>query len=48
MDGMPIYVEKTWDVIRQQKDLNLPGQMLMVANFRCNEIKNEALAEVKP
>ena len=47
MDGMPVFVEQTWGVIRSQKELNLPGQREMVANYRCNELKDEAIAKVK-
>jgi len=42
MDGMPIFIEKSWSIIRSQKELNLPDQRDMVANYRCNEIKEEA------
>jgi len=43
MDGFPYFVEDTWGVIRENKELNLPGQKQMVATFRCNEIKGEAM-----
>ena len=46
-DGLPVFVEQTWGVIRTQKELNLPGQREMVANFRCNEMKEEAMQKVK-
>jgi hypothetical protein len=46
IDGLAFFVEKTWDVIRNQKELNLPGQKEMVATYRCNEIKEECLKEV--
>ena len=26
LDGMPVYVDQTWEVIRNQKELNLPDQ----------------------
>ena len=42
IDGLPIFVEKTWEVIKGEKDLNLPDQREIVANFRCNEIKDES------
>lgn len=42
MDGMPIFIERSWAAIRNQKELNLPDQRDMVANYRCNEIKDEA------
>ena len=46
MDAMPKYVENTWDTIRNEKELNLPDQMEMVAIFRCNEFKTEAISSV--
>ncbi|GBF96639.1 hypothetical protein Rsub_09272 [Raphidocelis subcapitata] len=33
-----------WSVIRSQKDLNLPAHKIMVANVRCEDIKNDQLA----
>jgi protein SEY1 len=42
MDGVPIFVERSWSTIREQKELNLPDQREMVANYRCNEIKDES------
>lgn len=47
LDGLSIYIENTWDKIRNQKELNLPDQRVMVANLRCNELKDEALEKVK-
>ena len=43
IDGFQVFIDKTWDVIRHQKELNLPDQRQMVANFRCAEIKEEAV-----
>lgn len=42
-----MFVDQTWGVIRDQKELNLPDQREMVANYRCNEIKDEAMQKVK-
>jgi len=39
---VPIFVERSWSTIREQKELNLPDQREMVANYRCNEIKDES------
>ena len=46
MDGLSIFIDQTWQVIRDQKELNLPDQREMVANYRCNEIKEEATTQV--
>ena len=46
MDGVPIFIEQAWESIRSQKELNLPDQRAMVANFRCNEIKEEAIKHI--
>lgn len=47
MDGMSIFIEQAWSMIRNQKELNLPDQREMVANYRCNELKEEALDLIK-
>ena len=47
IDGLSVYVDQTWDVIRNDKELNIPGQIEMVANYRCDEIKNDAIVSVK-
>lgn len=44
LDGLSFFIERTWDDIRNQKELNLPDQREMVANYRCNECKDEAIA----
>lgn len=46
MDGLPVFIDQTWSVIKDSKELNLPDQREMVANYRCNEIKQEALEKV--
>jgi len=43
LDGLHVYIEKSWESIKDQKELNLPDQREMVANYRCIEIKEEAL-----
>ena len=47
MDGLSLFIDNTWEKIRTQKELNLPDQRVMVANLRCNELKDEALEKVK-
>jgi len=47
MDGLALYMKNTWDKIRDQKELNLPDQRIMVANLRCGELKEEALQGVE-
>jgi protein SEY1 len=44
IDGIPHYISQAWQSIREQKELNIPDQRAMVANFRCNELKDEAIA----
>ena len=48
MDGMPIFVQKSWETIKDQKQLNLPDARMLVADYRCNEFKDEALEVVNP
>jgi hypothetical protein len=43
LDGLSIFIESTWEKIRTQKELNLPDQRIMVANLRCNELKEEGI-----
>ena len=44
MDGLSFFISSAWDTIRNQKELNLPDQRAMVASYRCNELKEEAIA----
>jgi hypothetical protein len=46
IDGLPYFIDTTWSIIKDQKELNLPDQREMVAQYRCNEIKDEALTLV--
>ena len=48
MDGLPMFIDKTWEIIKSQKDINLPDQRIMVANLRCNELRDEAIQKVLP
>lgn len=34
IDGVPMYIENCWKCIREQKELNLPGEKQMVATYR--------------
>jgi len=43
IDGLHVYISKSWESIKEQKELNLPDQREMVANYRCIELKEEAL-----
>jgi len=47
VDGLPLYAEKIWGVIKNHKDLNLPSQKVMVSNLRCSQIKMDALELIK-
>jgi DNA-binding transcriptional regulator YbjK len=42
-DGFPAYAEGIWDQIENNKDLDLPTQQELLAQFRCDEIAREAL-----
>ncbi|KAF2854972.1 GTP-binding protein-like protein Sey1, partial [Plenodomus tracheiphilus IPT5] len=42
-DGFPIYAEGVWDQIVNNKDLDLPTQQELLAQFRCDEISREVL-----
>lgn len=43
-DALPVSMRNIWEVIRSQKDLNLPAHKVMVANIRCAQIRDDALA----
>ncbi|KAL8669525.1 MAG: hypothetical protein Q9168_005885 [Polycauliona sp. 1 TL-2023] len=42
-DGFSIYAENVWDQIVNNKDLDLPTQQELMAQFRCDEISREVL-----
>jgi hypothetical protein len=43
-DGLKQYVTQIWTDIMNEKDLDIPSQREMLANYRCNEIKNQILS----
>ncbi|PHH90853.1 hypothetical protein CDD83_2452 [Cordyceps sp. RAO-2017] len=42
-DGLAVYAEGIWDQIVNNKDLDLPTQQELLAQFRCDEISREVL-----
>ncbi|KAF2016419.1 GTP-binding protein Sey1 [Aaosphaeria arxii CBS 175.79] len=42
-DGFAVYAEGVWDQIVNNKDLDLPTQQELLAQFRCDEISREVL-----
>jgi hypothetical protein len=42
-DGFPMYAEGIWEQIDSNKDLDLPTQQELLAQFRCDEIAKEVL-----
>jgi protein SEY1 len=42
-DGFSVYAEGVWDQIVNNKDLDLPTQQELLAQFRCDEISRECL-----
>jgi hypothetical protein len=42
-DGFPIYAQGVWEQIDSNKDLDLPTQQELLAQFRCDEIAKEVL-----
>lgn len=42
-DGFSMYAEGVWDQIVNNKDLDLPTQQELLAQFRCDEISREVL-----
>eukprot|EP00127_Corallochytrium_limacisporum_P004079 Clim_evm24s157 gene=Clim_evmTU24s157 len=44
-DGFPMYAEKIWATIMDNKDLDIPSQREMLAMYRCDELAEEAFLE---
>jgi hypothetical protein len=44
-DGVAFYMSKIWEQVQSNKDLDLPTQQELLAQFRCDEISAAALAE---
>lgn len=44
-DGVAFYMENIWEQVQTNKDLDLPTQQELLAQFRCDEIASVALAE---
>lgn len=45
VDSLFNYMRDIWEIIEQNKDIDIPNQKRMVANYRCQEIKNDQLAQ---
>ncbi|KAI6046110.1 RHD3/Sey1 [Pisolithus marmoratus] len=44
-DGVAVYMENIWQQVQNNKDLDLPTQQELLAQFRCDEIASTALSE---
>ncbi|KAL4078571.1 RHD3/Sey1 [Scleroderma yunnanense] len=44
-DGVAVYMENIWQQVQSNKDLDLPTQQELLAQFRCDEISSGALIE---
>lgn len=44
-DGIGQYMASVWDAVVTNKDLDLPTQQEMLAQFRCDELAGEAFAK---
>lgn len=44
-DGVAFYMENIWEQVQTNKDLDLPTQQELLAQFRCDEISSIALAD---
>jgi protein SEY1 len=43
VDGIPLYAKQCWDQIVSNKDLDLPSQQVLLAQYRCDEIAQIAM-----
>jgi hypothetical protein len=41
-DGFPHYASSIWEKVNENKDLDLPTQQQLLAQYRCDELLNEA------
>ncbi|KAF8348393.1 RHD3/Sey1 [Amanita rubescens] len=44
-DGVAFYMESNWEQVQSNKDLDLPTQQELLAQFRCDEISKVALLD---
>ncbi|KAF9653272.1 protein SEY1 [Thelephora ganbajun] len=44
-DGVAFYMEGIWEQVQSNKDLDLPTQQELLAQFRCDEISAQALGD---
>ena len=47
LDGLAHYCKQVWGDIISDKDLNIPSQKEMLANYKCNEVKELAFLSVE-
>jgi len=47
LEGLSLYCMKIWEDIISNKDLNIPSQKEMLANYKCNEIKELAFLSIE-
>ena len=45
IDGWTLYAEKCWEQIETNKDLDLPTQQILVAQFKCDEVVDTVFKE---
>ena len=45
IDGWTMYAERCWEQIETNKDLDLPTQQILVAQFKCDEIVESVFQE---
>lgn len=44
LDGLAVYLESIWAKVASNKDLDLPNQQDLLAQYRCDELAQEAFA----
>lgn len=43
MESLYLYMKEIWSVIKENKEINIPNQKIMVSTYRCQEVKNDSL-----
>lgn len=47
VEDFPQFLENVWKTIQDEKDLNLPAEKVLIANLRCNQIKDESYRAIE-
>lgn len=46
-DALHLFLQKVWTSVSENRDVNIPQEKIVVASYRCGEIRGEVLAELE-